>query len=285
MNSHDTHRRDDPTGAAVRDGASASPDSKAPPIGRRAFLKGGLVAIAAPMLHGCGDDPVELPPLPTFGSRLTARPGAPTVSPTLGLTELGLGTTRDGQLYIPTSYSPSAPAPLFVALHGAGGAGRNWESYHARAEARGMILLAPDSRGSTWDQFGFADGPDVAFIDRALEYTFARVRVDPTRICLAGVSDGASYTLFLGPLNGDLFTHLVAYSPGFFQEPDNPVGRPRIFISHGTADPILPVTNTRNFTVPLLVEAGYDVTYVEFAGGHVVPAEITESALDWFLGS
>jgi predicted esterase len=35
--------------------------------------------------------------------------------------------------------------------------------------------------------------------------------------------------------------------------------------------------------VPELRNAGYDVTYREFDGGHEVPAEISEEALDWFL--
>jgi hypothetical protein len=33
-----------------------------------------------------------------------------------------------------------------------------------------------------------------------------------------------------------------------------------------------------------LRDAGYDVTYEEFDGSHNVPAAISESALDWFLG-
>jgi predicted esterase len=34
--------------------------------------------------------------------------------------------------------------------------------------------------------------------------------------------------------------------------------------------------------VPLLQDAGYDVTYVEFDGGHEVPSTVFEQALDWF---
>jgi predicted esterase len=46
---------------------------------------------------------------------------------------------------------------------------------------------------------------------------------------------------------------------------------------------VLPVAGSRDVIVPGLRDAGYDVTYTEFAGGHLVPAEISESALDWFL--
>jgi phospholipase/carboxylesterase len=250
-------------------------------ISRRDFLKTGLLgAVAAPVFLGCS----ALPTVPQASQRLTSRPGSPTVTPTTGLTELGLESPRDGLLYVPESYSPDVPAALFVALHGAGGAGDNWASYPARAEARGMILLAPDSRASTWDILLGGMGPDVEFLDRALQHTFERCRIDPARIALGGFSDGASYALSLGVSNGDLFSHLVAYSPGFVQASDPIVGKPLIYVSHGTNDEVLPVRLSRDQIVPTLRGEGYDVTYEEFDGGHAVPAEISESALDWFLG-
>jgi hypothetical protein len=43
----------------------------------------------------------------------------------------------------------------------------------------------------------------------------------------------------LGLINGDLFTHVMAFSPGFLVA-DRRDGRPAIFISHGTPDAILP---------------------------------------------
>jgi phospholipase/carboxylesterase len=204
--------------------------------------------------------------------------------PTLGLSDLGVGGGRDGLLYVPQSYAPDTPAPLFVALHGAGGSGASWVSYAARAEARGMILLAPDSRGSTWDAIRGAFGPDVAFLDQALQHTFDRVRIDPTHVALGGFSDGASYALSLGISNGDLFSHLVAYSPGFVRSADPIVGEPLIYVSHGSQDTVLPVSASRDVIVPSLRGAGYAVTYQEFNGGHTVPAEISEAALDWFVG-
>jgi len=247
-------------------------------LSRRDFLIRGLGALAAPTLQSCGLFSSET----KFRPRLTARPGSPTVTPLRGLTPLGLGLGRDGLLYVPDSYSPDTPAPLFVALHGAGGSGSSWASYPARAEARGMVLLAPDSRSGTWDLARGDFGPDVEFLDRALRYTFQNCRIDPVRVALGGFSDGASYALSLGVSNGDLFSHLVAYSPGFY-EPSDPIGSPRIYVSHGTRDDVLPVTISRDGIVPDLRRAGYDVTYQEFEGYHEVPSEISESALDWFL--
>ncbi len=249
-------------------------------MSRRHFVWISLSALATPMLLGCDSSTG-----PESGlQRLSARPGTPTETPTLGPSPLGLGGFRDGILYVPESHSPDTAAPLFVALHGAGGAGDNWASYYARAEARGMILLAPDSRSPSWDLILGGFGPDVEFLDRALAHTFERCLIDPARIALGGFSDGASYALSLGLSNGDLFSHLVAYSPGFMQATNPIVGKPRTFVSHGRLDPILPVTTSRDFIVPSLRDDGYDVTYEEFDGGHEVPASISESALDWFFG-
>ena len=254
-----------------------------PGMSRRDFLAGGVSALAAPLLVGCTTD-TPTQPAAAPNPRLTARPGSPTVTPSAGLSQLGLETGRDGLLYVPESYSPDEAAPLFVGLHGSGGAASNWQSYPDRAEAWGMIFLAPDSRQSTWDLIIGRLGPDVEFLDRALRYTFERVRVDPSRIALGGFSDGASYALSLGVSNGDLFTHLVAYSAGFFQPTDPIVGRPKIYVSHGTQDPVLPVTQSRDVIVPRLRDLGHDVTFEEFEGGHAVPGDISESALDWFFG-
>ena len=251
-------------------------------LSRRDFLKTSLSAAVAPSLLGCGLSPSEtVNEVPD--PRLSARPGIPTIMPTPGLSALGVEPGRDGIIYVPESYAPDSPAPLFIALHGAGGDADNWESYHARAETRGMILLAIDSRANTWDVLHGGIGPDVRFLDLALQHVFDRVRIDPTRIALGGFSDGASYALSIGVSNGDLLSHLIAYSPGFIQAVEPIVGKPRIYVSHGSNDSVLPSSLSENNIVPAFRADGYDVTFEPFDGGHTVPAEITESALDWFL--
>jgi phospholipase/carboxylesterase len=263
-----------------------SEEDHLPGMSRRRFVRMGAGALATPLFLGCGNsaDPGPDDPLPATEPRLTARPGAPVAPPTLGSSQLELGGVRDGFLYVPATYTPDTPMPLFVALHGYGGGGHEWSIYNGRAEARGMIVLAPDSRDATWDVALGGFGPDVAFLDEALRYTFEHCRVDPSRIALAGFSDGASYALSLGVSNGDLFSHLIAYSPGFYL-PSNPiVGKPPVFVSHGTEDQILSVTTTRDSIVPRLRALGYDVDYEEFIGTHEVPPAITESSLNWFLG-
>jgi phospholipase/carboxylesterase len=214
--------------------------------------------------------------------RLTARPGSPSeAAGQTGLQRLELGADRDTYLYVPSSYQTDQPIPLVMSLHGAGG-----NSHHGLAllqdlaEESGFLLLAPSSKDTTWDMIRGGYGPDVALIDQALAFTFERYNVDPDRVIIAGFSDGASYALSLGIINGDLFPHVLAFSPGYMA-PTQQNGEPRFFISHGSGDTVLPIERTSRRIVPQLQRAGYDVRYEEFAGGHTVPQTILENAIIW----
>ena len=218
-------------------------------------------------------------------SRLTARPqlGANKVAAQWGLRPLELDSERAGMIYVPPIYVPGTPVPLLIMLHGAGSQGENaLKPLLQLADDAGLIVVAPDSRGRTWDLILEDYGPDVAFIDRVLAWTFARYAIDPARVALGGFSDGASYALSLGLTNGDLFDALIAFSPGFMK-PGRRRNAPRLFISHGTEDRVLPIEQTSRRIVPELERAGYQVRYREFAGGHSIPAEIAREAIEWFL--
>ena len=186
---------------------------------------------------------------------------------------------RDGLLFVPGQAEAGAPLPLVLMLHGAGGnAQGGLAPFLDAAEDNGLILLAPESRGRTWDVLLGGYGPDAAFIDRALDQTFRRYPVDPRRVAVEGFSDGASYALGLGLANGDLFRRIVAFSPGFAPQ-FTAEGRPSVFISHGTGDDVLPVDRCSRRIVPLLRRRGYIVRYEEFEGGHEIPSGIAADAL------
>jgi len=212
--------------------------------------------------------------------RLAARPGQFAGLGTLGLQPLGLASPGDGLLYVPPGYRADRPADFLLVLHGATGVGlfALWPIV-LFANAHDMIILAPDARGRTWDRIHKNFGPDVAFIDRALEFVFSRYNVNPNRLGVGGFSDGASYALSLGLTNGDLFKKIIAWSPGFMA-PGERIGQPPIFISHGADDLILPVSCSRRL-LPRLRAEGDDVTYAEFSGGHAVPFGIARQAVAW----
>ena len=214
--------------------------------------------------------------------RLRARPGQVTGAAPVGLQPLMLGAARDSYLYLPATYRVAHPAPLVLLLHGAGGHARQGiDLLRSLADGAGLLLLAPASHDRTWDLLvGSRYGPDLDLIDRALEQTFSRYAVTPERVAIGGFSDGASYALSLGITNGDLFTHVIAFSPGFMA-PAGQTGSPRIFVSHGTRDGVLPIDRCSRRIVPELEQGGYDVLYREFDGGHTISPEIALEAVGW----
>ena len=59
------------------------------------------------------------------------------------------------------------------------------------------------------------------------------------------------------------------------------MGRPRIFISHGVNDRILPIDGCGRRLAAQLTNAGYDVSFREFTGPHAVPPDIARAAVEW----
>ena len=217
--------------------------------------------------------------------RLLSRPiRKPVGNAPVGLRVLGSDDPAEDYLYVPPACRAEDASPLVLLLHGAGEDARDGlAQLRGQADEAGIVLLALSSHGPTWDSILARGryGADVAAIDRALEHAFTRCKVDPARLALAGYSDGASYALSLGLANGDLFSHVLAFSPGFLA-PAGQTGSPRVFVSHGTRDGWLPIDRCSRRIVPQLEHAGYEVRYREFGGGHVVPPAIAREAATWF---
>ncbi|MFL5618233.1 MAG: alpha/beta hydrolase [Gemmatimonadaceae bacterium] len=256
------------------------------PIERRAALRSmssGLAAmVAAPVLlraQQCAAIPLveELGRLRTRHSRAT-EPTRPGTYP------LGLRRDRDGVLYLPPQYSHDAPIPLVLLLHGAGGTGvRVAQRFKSYADDLGIAFVAPDSTAVSWDRNDRL-ASDVEFIDRALAVAFRRVNTTPDRLRIGGFSDGASYSLSVGLTNGDLFSRILALSPGFCG-PAQPRGKPELYFTHGTRDDILPIDVTSRKIVPMLQRAGYSVEYHEFDGKHETPPAIARPGFEWLIKS
>jgi phospholipase/carboxylesterase len=259
------HRR------AGRDPASAA-------ISRRDFFALAVAATAAACGGGSSEGPAS--PSSTVTGRLSARPEAQRTTLSPGAHVLGRDVGRDdGIIYVPHGVDPAQPLPFAVMMHGGGGNSMGMDFTLPLAEEYGVVLLLPQSRKGVWDAVVGSFGADVTFIDGALAQVFSGCAIDPARVTLGGLSDGGTYALALGLLNGDLFTRLVAFSAGFLKPVDRN-GRPRVFVSHGTGDRTFPIYKGRAI-VQQLRDEGYDVTYLEFDGGHEVPDTIAHEAFAW----
>jgi len=242
---------------------------------RRSFLTAGALAAAGVAL-----------PRRLFAAepgRLTVRHKRPTKTTAPGDYVLADEAGRRAILHVPASYVPTKPAPFLIALHGASGSGeRMLTSQRIATDAHGVVVLSPSSRGGTWDAIRGRFADDCELIDRLIGEVFDRCAIDPVHMAIGGFSDGATYALSLGLINGDFFTHIVAHSPGFIVS-GQPHGRPKIFVSHGREDPILPIDQCGRRIVAQLTRAGYAPRFDEFDGGHTASPEMRERAMAWFL--
>lgn len=197
-------------------------------------------------------------------------------------------------VYVPPDIDATTPAPFILALRG-GGSNADWtlNRIAPTARNRNVIVLAPEIESYTWDAIrDFRDhrreerrprfGDDTARVDASLQQLFGRFAIDPSRAAIAGFSDGASYALSLGPRNSQLFSHIMAFSPGGVI-PFDDAARARVFISHGRQDPMLPYANTAEGVVAGFRAHGFDVQFESFEGVHHFRDEEIGKAFDWFL--
>ncbi|TXN02367.1 esterase [Methylobacterium sp. WL122] len=213
-----------------------------------------------------------------FAHRLPVKPPLPP-----GRHPLGLFPERDAILHVPPRIDPRRATPLAVLFHGGGGgAEKILPMLEAHAEARGFLLLAPQSLFPTWDLVIAGHGPDRERLEAALSEVGSRFLLDPSHLAFAGHSDGGSYALSSGLTNGDVVTHVIASSAGFLSVQVQ-TGAPRVFVSHGTRDAQIAVAHGGRSHAAQLERAGYDTTYVEYDGPHAYDPAVVAQAVAFFL--
>lgn len=252
---------------------------------RRTFLHalGSTVA-----LGGCLPklvDPDDQEQLPPPVARLTARPAAVPLALEPGLHEI-IAPMTAGLAYVPADAAGRGALPLLVFLHGAGRTIEPFvDAFRPLCDEAGVALLAPYSAFGTWDAIRnegtFAE--DLAGLDSALAWAFGRMPVMAARVAISGFSDGATYAIALGRGNGELFTKVIAFAPGFVL-PIAAQGMPPMVITHGTNDPVLSYAYCRDVIVPSLRSVGHEVDFRSFEGTHVVPLSVATEQIT-MLGS
>jgi predicted esterase len=203
-----------------------------------------------------------------------------------------------GLAYMPVA--PATPAPLLLLFHGAGMPASDMiEGVRQEADQCGCALLAIQSEAPTWDltlslaealrkarkdASGVEFGSDADRVERGLAEVMSRAEIDRFRIVPLGFSDGASYALSLALANPRLFRSAVAIAPGFVVPPSRQDLRQSLFIAHGRADKVLPFDDARQAVVVPLEQAGYDIRFRPFEGGHHIDRQSLRDGIRHALG-
>ena len=187
---------------------------------------------------------------------------------------------RPWVLQIPPDYDPSVPTPLLVVLHGGVGSaevhddplGYVTESEQgALALERGWISVFPFGQaGATWfDEVGMTN------INSLVRTVKRELNVDDDRVWMTGFSDGASagfaYAM-LRPSDYAAFVALNGHMGVASLDGDFPTYAPNmsatpIFATTTFDDGLYPSHKMRR-SIEMAREAGADIYYREFPGGH-----------------
>jgi predicted peptidase len=199
------------------------------------------------------------------------------------------GTTYKYQVYVPATYESGTLWPVILFLHGAGERGEDGllqtevglgSAIRRRADRYPAIVVFPQTRReANWQ------GASARMALAALDRTLAEFPSNPKRVYLTGISMGGNGAWYLAYHHGDRFAAVAVIcgfvSPGgpfpgiLSSDVDEPFKRIAervkqlpVWIVHGDADPVVPVSESQGMYAALSA-AGARVRYVELPGvGH-----------------
>lgn len=173
---------------------------------------------------------------------------APAVAAELQSQQINIGgQSRSYFIYVPDSLPRGKPAPAVFVLHGGMGDGSRiaGQSGMARAADRGrFIAVFPNAGGRQWNdgrETTSGGGDDAGFINGLADALVKQGVIDPSRIFLAGASNGGMMAQKIA-CRSNRFAGaavLIANMPSALIRQCSGGGTPMIFFL-GTDDPIMP---------------------------------------------
>jgi predicted peptidase len=193
------------------------------------------------------------------------------------------------QVYVPDEWSQDKKWPVVLFLHGAGergddglmqtdlGIGTAIRRYRERFPC---IVVMPQCRKNAW----WTETGMEAQALQALEKTMKEFNGDPQRVYLTGLSMGGYGTWSIAAKHPGKFAALVAICGGLrlptgarsapgntaaeasadpYTAAAQKIGKTPVWVFHGEADPVVPVTESRKM-VEALKAAGGNVRYTEY---------------------
>jgi polyhydroxybutyrate depolymerase len=166
---------------------------------------------------------------------------------------------RTYRMYLPSAYRDQSSLALVIALHGSGSTGddlaasANFEG--AAGDAQDCIIVYPDAYEANWNDGRAVAGisaydlniDDVGFISDLIDSMIANYGVDPARVYVAGISNGAMMTYRLAC---EIPGRIAACACVAGSIPQN---------IYGTCEP--------DVVMPFVIFNGTDDPYVPWSGG------------------
>jgi phospholipase/carboxylesterase len=200
--------------------------------------------------------------------------------------------------FLPTGYEPRYPYPLLVFFHGQGGNEEQILRLAPRLSRRNFVCIALrglqrlDSRADgRWGYGWGSDDPESLVEDyvlRAVEHTRRSYHVHSERIYLAGFREGATLAYRLGLLSPERFAGVISLN-GAMPRHDCPllrlpdIRRLRVFIGHGIANAVVPLTLARQ-DFRLLYTAGLSIEMHTYPATHRLHADMLRDINRWVIG-
>lgn len=175
------------------------------------------------------------------------------------------GLKRTYLLHIPPSYDKTKPLPLVIALHGGGGAGKNMVQltlggFDKLSDKNGFVVVYPDGIKKQWSDGRSSEETghyvnkenidDVGFISALIDHLIKKLNIDPKRVYITGMSNGA---IMAYRLACELTEKIAAIAPVTGNISQN------LFPSCSPSRPIS-VLAINNVNDPLVPWAGGDIT-------------------------
>jgi polyhydroxybutyrate depolymerase len=157
------------------------------------------------------------------------------------------GVARQYRLHVPPGYQQGRLMPLVISLHGYSSNAQQQERVSrmsVKADAAGFIAVYPEGLGDpqSWKFGSRAEGQaDVAFIRDLIQGLEGQFSIDPRRIYVTGISNGAEMSYRLACDLGDTLAAFAPVAGGYPPFNDCQAARPLPAVAfHGTADNLLP---------------------------------------------
>jgi predicted peptidase len=200
------------------------------------------------------------------------------------------GETHRYQVFVPEAWSPLEEWPVILFLHGAGERGTDGvaqtrvgigPALRANKDSFPALVVLPQCRRGVW--WNDETMEKVAFA--SLQRTIEEYKGDDNRIYLTGISMGGYGTFYFGARYPERFAALVPICGGIvppfrgriasppqtgdpYAEAARKIGQTPVWIFHGGADPVVPVSESRHMRDELQ-KRSIHVKYTEYEGvGH-----------------